>query len=165
MGKLAQIVFLLCVLVVPDPAGRLVARQPDEGRPRPEPKARTTAPAAAGVTPDGRGEAAATGLEFIDTGFENASPLWYEAGPDGAVQVHLLYDHERSSPNRAAGHFHFRLHARPGCSLTLEFRNLDNVWNGRRASVAGELKAAVISPDGRAWTSVPLQGLAGDRVR
>src|SRR4051812_720018 len=107
MGKLAHIAFLLCVcvLAVPDPAGRLLARQPDGGRPRPAPKAK--APAAAGVTPDGRGEDPATALEFIDTGFENASPLWYEAGPDGAVQVHLLYDHKRSSPNRAAGHFHF----------------------------------------------------------
>ena len=81
------------------------------------------------------------------------------------ILVHLLYDHERSSPNRAAGHFHFRLHARPGSTLTLEFRNLDNVWNGRKASVADELKAAVVSPDGRAWKPVPLERLPGDRVR
>src|SRR5262249_22659740 len=80
------------------------------------------------------------GLEFIDTGFENASPLWYESAPDGTVLVHLLYDHERSSPNRAAGHIHFRLHARPGAKFSLEFRNLENVWNGRRASIADELK-------------------------
>jgi hypothetical protein len=105
------------------------------------------------------------GLEYIDTSFENASPLWYEAGPDGAILVHLLYDHERSSPNRAAGHFHFRLHARPGAALTLEFRNLDNVYNGREASVAGELKVAVLSPDGKAWKPVPLERLPGDRVR
>ena len=84
---------------------------------------------------------------------------------DGTILVHLVYDHERSSPNRAAGHFHFRLHARPGSTLTLEFRNLDNVYNGRQASVANELKAAVISPDGRAWKSVPLERLPGDRVR
>src|SRR5881275_2123498 len=75
-------------------------------------------------------------LEFIDTSFENASPLWYEIGTNGVIVVHLLYDHERSSPNRAAGHFHFRLHASPGSPLTLEFKNLDNVWNGRKASIA-----------------------------
>jgi hypothetical protein len=91
------------------------------------------------------------GLEFIDTGFENASPLWYEVGPDGTIQVHLVYDHERSSPNRAAGHIHFRLHARPGSKLTLEFRNLENVWNGRKASVANELRVVVVSEDGRTW--------------
>jgi lysophospholipase L1-like esterase len=119
----------------------------------------------AGVKSDGPAKIPGTGLEYIDTSFENASPLWYEAMPDGTVLVHLVYDHERSSPNRAAGHFHFRLHARSGSSLTLEFRNLDNVWNGRRASVADELKAAVVSPDGRTWKPVPLERLAGDRVR
>ena len=70
-------------------------------------------------------------IEFIDTGFENASPIWYETAPDSTTLVYLLYDHERASPNRAAGHFHFRLHARPGSVVTLEFKNLDNVWNGR----------------------------------
>jgi lysophospholipase L1-like esterase len=106
-----------------------------------------------------------TGLEFIDTGFENASPLWYEAAADGAILVHLLYDHERSSPNRAAGHFHFRLVARTGAALRLEFRNLDNVYNGRPGSVANELKVAVVSQDGRVWKPVPVERLAGDRVR
>src|SRR5437879_5530618 len=84
-------------------------------------------------------------LEFIDTSFENASPVWYEFAPDGAVLVHLLYDRERSSPNRAAGHIHFQLHAKPGSRLTLEFRNLDNVWNGVSGSIARELKAVVIA--------------------
>src|SRR5262249_1389031 len=71
-----------------------------------------------------------TGLEFIDTSFENASPLWYETDANGTIRVHLQYDHERSSPNRAAGHFHFQVQAKPGSQLTLEFNNLDNVWNG-----------------------------------
>ena len=104
-------------------------------------------------------------LEFIDTSFENASPLWYESAADGTVQVHLLYDHERSSPNRAAGHFYFLLHGRPGAKITLEFKNLDNVWNGRSGSVAKELNTAVISPDGRTWQSVPTEHLPTNRVR
>jgi len=104
-------------------------------------------------------------LEFIDASFENASPVWYEFAPDGTVLVHLLYDHERSSPNRAAGHIHFQLHAKPASKLTLEFRNLDNVWNGVSGSVARELKAVVISEDGRAWKSVPLESLPENRVR
>jgi len=104
-------------------------------------------------------------LEFIDTSFENASPLWYDFGPDGIINIHLLYDHERSSPNRAAGHFHFLLQAEAGSTLTLEFKNLDNVWNGRLGSVARELKTAVISPDGRDWHSVPLETLPENHVR
>ena len=106
-----------------------------------------------------------TGLEFIDTGFENASPVWYETGPDGATRVYLMYDQERNSANRAAGHFHFRLHAKPGSVLTLEFKNLDNVYNGRPGSVANELKLAVVSSDGREWRPVALERLPGDRVR
>ena len=35
------------------------------------------------------GEGPGVGLEFIDTSFENASPLWYEAEPDGTILVHL----------------------------------------------------------------------------
>lgn len=104
-------------------------------------------------------------LAYIDTSIENASPLWYERAADGAYLVHLLYDHERSSPNRAAGHIHFRLVGRPGTQVTLEFRNLDNVWNGRPGSVAAELKTVATSPDGTAWTTVPTDALPNNRVR
>jgi len=104
-------------------------------------------------------------LEFIDTSFENASPLWYDFAADGTINIHLLYDLERSSPNRAAGHFHFLLQAKPGAQLTLEFMNLDNVWNGQPGSVARELKTAVVSPDGREWKSMPLESLPENRVR
>jgi hypothetical protein len=106
-----------------------------------------------------------TGLEFIDTSFENASPLWYERAPDGTINVHLIYDHERSSPNRAAGHIHFRLHAAAGSKFALEFRNLDNVWNGQPGSVAGELRTVVISQDGVDWKPLPTERLPANRVR
>jgi len=106
-----------------------------------------------------------TYLEFIDTSFENASPLWYDFAPDGTINIHLLYDHERSSPNRAAGHFHFLLQAKPGSRLTLEFKNLDNVWNGQPGSVVKELKTAVISQDGRDWKPISLESLPENRVR
>lgn len=104
------------------------------------------------------------GLEFIDTGFENASPLWYDV-VDNVIRIHLIYDHERASPNRAAGHIHFRIHARPGTTLTFEFLNLDNVWNGQPGSVAGELKTVAISDDGRTWKTVPTESLPGNRVQ
>jgi hypothetical protein len=105
------------------------------------------------------------GLDFIDTTFENASPAWYDRAPDGTIQVHLLYDHERSSPNRAAGHIHLRLHGKEGSRLTLEFTNLENVYNGTPASVAGELKTVVVSQNGRDWTPVPTDALPNNRVQ
>jgi len=110
-------------------------------------------------------DAAHPPLEFIDTSFENASPLWYEFGEDGTVLIHLLYDLERNSPNRAAGHFHFRIQAAKGAKLTLEFKNLDNVWNGKPGSVAKEIKQIVISQDGRNWTPVPTESPDEGRVR
>lgn len=106
----------------------------------------------------------ASGLEFIDTSFENASPLWYDV-VDGVVRVHLLYDHERASPNRAAGHIHFLIHARAGARLTLELRNLDNVWNGQPGSVARELRTVSISEDGRVWRAVATNSLPDNRVQ
>ncbi|MBI5394907.1 MAG: peptidase M14 [Verrucomicrobia bacterium] len=109
--------------------------------------------------------ASETGLEFIDSSFENASPLWYEFAADGTVVVNLLYDHERSSPNRAAGHFHFLLHAKPRSKLTFEFKNLDNVWNGKSGSVAKELKTVVVSENGRDWKPVTTELLPENRVR
>ena len=55
--------------------------------------------------------------------------------------------------------------ARLARRITLEFRNLDNVWNGRPGSVAGELKTVATSPDGQTWTTVPTDALPGNRVR
>lgn len=107
----------------------------------------------------------AADLQFIDTSIENASPLWYETAPDGVIRVHLLYDHERDSPNRAAGHIHFRIHAKPGAKLTLEFINLENVWNSTPGSVARELKAMVISQDGHNWKSIPTKPLPTNRIQ
>lgn len=115
-------------------------------------------------SPSVSGQDLAAALDFIDTSIENGSPLWYEM-VDHVVQLNLTYDHERSSSNRAAGHIHFILHARPGTSLTLEFRNLDNVWNGQPGSVAGELKTVAISDDGTAWRTVPTDTLPGNRVQ
>lgn len=104
-------------------------------------------------------------LEFIDTSFENASPVWYEFAPDGSVLVRLLYDHERNSPNRAAGHIHILLHGRPGAKVTLEFTHLDNVWNGTPGSIARELKSLVVSENGRDWKSLPTETLPTNRIR
>lgn len=104
-------------------------------------------------------------LEFIDTSIENASPLWHETDANGIIHLHLLYDQERSSPNRAAGHIHYLVQAKPSSRLTFEFRNLDNVWNGQAGSVAKELKTVVISEDGRVWRPVPTQALPENRVR
>jgi len=111
------------------------------------------------------GQPASGPLRFIDTSIENASPVWYERDADGVYQVYLLYDHERDAPNRAAGHIHFALVGNAGATVTLEFRNLENVWNGNPGSVARELLSMSTSPDGRTWTQVATERIGDDRIR
>ncbi len=103
-------------------------------------------------------------VDYVDTLFENASPLWYEVDTNGTLQIFLTYDHERESPNRAAGHFHFRVHGQANSKLRIEFNNLNNVWNSTPGSVAKELLTAVVSDDGKAWKSIALSPTKEGRV-
>jgi len=105
------------------------------------------------------------GLEFIDQSFENASPLWYAVEGDGTVAVNLSYDQERSSANRAVGHIYFQIQARPGAKFILEFRNLENIYNGRPASVTRELKTLVVSTNRTQWQPLATEVTANGRVR
>jgi hypothetical protein len=104
-------------------------------------------------------------LEYIHTAFENGSPLDWEVDADGVTHVRLLYDHERGSPNRAAGHWHFQLHARAGDSLTLVLENFDNIWNGRPGSPISDRTSCFVSPDGRAWSAIPAPKISGNRLQ
>jgi hypothetical protein len=52
--------------------------------------------------------------------FENGSPLQWETGSDGRIHIKLLYDYERASPNRAAGHWYFQLQAHIGAKMQKE---------------------------------------------
>jgi hypothetical protein len=122
-------------------------------------------------------------LEFINTGFDNASPLQWETDADGTVHVRLLYDYERNSPNRAAGHWHFQLQGRPGSDLTLVLHNFDNIYNGKPGSPVSKKSICYVSADGRApsgrapsagrsrsvvggsWKVVPAEFLAGNLLR
>jgi hypothetical protein len=133
--------------------------QPDTTAAPPPKSGPNSSPSASPIVPH------STGLEFIDTSFENASPVWYEQATDGTILLNLIYDHERSSPNRAAGHIHFLVHAKQGSTLNFEIRTLDNVWNGVRSSVAKELKTMCISEDGRNWRVVPVDNSSGTSVR
>jgi hypothetical protein len=151
-GRACPLAGLLAGIVLASTLGSAEAQQPATPRPA------TAAEA-------NRVPTVPTDLEYIDTGFENASPLWYEVAADNVVRIHLLYDHERDSPNRANLHFHFRLQAKPGAKLTLEFDNLDNVWNRMKSPVSREIKLAFVSTDGREWEPVPIKQLPENKSR
>lgn len=104
-------------------------------------------------------------LRFIDTALEHASPLWWELDADGVVQIHLVYDQERSSPNRANGHWLFRIEAEPGAELTLELGPFANVWNRWLSGPIPEAKVAYVSDDGRTWRAIDTEPAAPHRLR
>ena len=109
-----------------------------------------------------------TALEFINTSFENASKVDWEIDADGNVVISLIYDHERSSPNRANGHWHFQLQAKPGSDFTLILKNFVNIYNGRMASTLDKRKTRTtcyVSNDGVKWAAVPTERISGDLLK
>jgi hypothetical protein len=101
---------------------------------------------------------------FINTGFENASPMNWRIDSAGRVIGAMVYDHERFSPNRAVNHYHFRVEAAVGMEVTLILENFDNIWNGRLASDLSEKSRYVVSFDGKKWESRSVTPLPGRRV-
>ena len=104
-------------------------------------------------------------LIFLDTSFENASPLYWEADANNLVNVYLIYDRERASPNRANGHWFFQVQAKPGAELTFVLHNFDNVWNGQKGSPIDKRTVCFVSEDGRSWQTIPTEKTADNFLR
>ena len=58
-------------------------------------------------------------IHYVNTAFENASQVDWSIDSNNVVQIGLIYDHERSSINRANGHWHFQLQGVPGTEVIL----------------------------------------------
>ncbi len=97
-------------------------------------------------------------VNYVNTSFENASPAqWTIDSSTNTITVELIYDHERSSINRANGHWHFQVEAVKGTAVTVILKNFDNIWNRRHASPVMEKTDCLASTDGRTWKIVPTQ--------
>lgn len=101
------------------------------------------------------GAAGPSGLIYINTSFENASPLYWETAAAGLIHVYLVYDQERASPNRANGHWFFEVQAAPNTQCTLVLHNFDNVWNGKKGSPISDRTICYVSDDARTWRLAP----------
>ncbi len=101
---------------------------------------------------------------FIDTFFENASPLRWEQSAADTVDMDLIPDHARTGPNRQMTHWHFRIHVPPGAagpSVRVRFRPVTNCWNGRPSPALKRAPlTSVASGDGRTWRVVPMRPAA-----
>src|SRR5512146_2791209 len=99
-------------------------------------------------------------LVFLNTSFENASPLYWELDAQRRVHIYLIYDQERGSPNRANGHWFFQVQAKPGAELTFILHNFDNIWNGQKGSPIDKRTVCFLSEDGRTWRTIPTEKTA-----
>lgn len=113
--------------------------------------------AAAAAESEAQTPAPESPLIYIDTSFENASPVDWSFGESGEVFVNLMYDHQRSSPNRAAGHIFFAVEAPAGSTVRLVLQRFDNVWNGKPGSPVSERTVLRVSEDGKRWSAVGTQ--------
>jgi hypothetical protein len=104
-------------------------------------------------------------LRFIDSTIENGSPLYWEIDAQQIVHIYLVYDQERDSPNRANGHWHFKLEVRAPCDLTLVLHNFDNIWNGQPGSPLDDRLVCFTSPDGKTWQVVHTKRLEGNLLQ
>ena len=96
-------------------------------------------------------------VEYVNSNFENASPLFWENQSDGSAMVHILYDHERNIPNRASNHVHFQVHAKKGSDVVLKIQFFEEIWNGRRVPSQSLVKNYHISADGKVWKIIPAE--------
>lgn len=94
-------------------------------------------------------------VKFINTSFENASQFDWQIDSNGVVNLSLIYDRERSSPNRANGHWHFQVQAEPGSDVTVVLKNFENIWNKTPGYPVSAKTNCMISTDGKKWTHIP----------
>ena len=102
---------------------------------------------------------------YVNTAFENASQCNWHIDSLGVVKIDLIYDHERSSPNRANGHWHFQVEATPGSTITVMIRNFDNIWNGRPANPITDKTNCVVSKDGVSWKVMPTERTPANELK
>ncbi|MDZ4198286.1 MAG: M14 family zinc carboxypeptidase [Kiritimatiellia bacterium] len=96
---------------------------------------------------------------FIDTYFENASPLETEE-VDGALEFLPLADSERFSGNRQTTHWNFKIRVAPenvGRTLRLRLRQKTTIWNGQSVPAYGnDSLSSVFSIDGVRWSGISM---------
>ena len=96
-------------------------------------------------------------MVYLDTYYENASPLFWEQADDGAVEIQFIHDHERFSVNRQFTHFNFKVVVLPediAKPVRLRIRPVNNCWSGQKhTALKREKDPARICYNGVDWKS------------
>jgi hypothetical protein len=73
-------------------------------------------------------------IRFVDSFFENGSPICWNMQGDTLLKISLLPDYERESRNRQTTHWHFRIEADSGKNIRMSISKMVNeVYNGSAA--------------------------------
>lgn len=104
-------------------------------------------------------------IKFVNTRFENASPANWEIGNNDSLTISLVYDYERSSPNRSNSHWHYQVQGEKGKNIVVTMENFHNIWNGRRADPVSARSMCYLSPDGKNWKAIETELIEGLRLR
>jgi hypothetical protein len=102
---------------------------------------------------------------YVSYFIENGSPLDWNVGEDGTVNIQLLYDHERNSPNRACIHWNFLIEAEQGSKQVLILKGFENIWNGQPGSAIDDRTSCYISSDGNAWKPIETEKLSAGMLK
>jgi len=104
---------------------------------------------------------------FIDTYFENASPLRWDLRDGDVVELEMIHDHARFKPNQQLTHWNFKVRAtkeKVGSTITFKVANVEGCWNGVPNLAFGKYKLAVsVSPNGTDWKTIPTENIKDGR--
>jgi|WetSurMetagenome_2_1015567.scaffolds.fasta_scaffold04781_4 hypothetical protein len=97
-------------------------------------------------------------IRFIDSFFENASPVSWKIQGDTLVKIFLPADYERESLNRQTDHWYFKLEAVKGTHVKLVLsKMMADVYNGKLAANWWNFKndiSCYISYDKKNWEAI-----------
>jgi hypothetical protein len=100
---------------------------------------------------------------YIDTFFENASPMSWEQIQPGVIALHPIQDHQRFSPNMQISHINLKVHTTdPKMRRSIRFvvHRVSNCWNGiRQPAINHSPMSWVVSSDDQNWQSIVGQPL------
>jgi len=104
---------------------------------------------------------------FIDTFYENGSPLRWDLREGDVVELEMSHDHERFKPNQQLTHWNFKIHAakeKIGSTITFKVANVEGRWNGMPSPTFGKSNLAVsVSSNGTDWKTIPTENIKDDR--
>ncbi|RIH67194.1 peptidase M14 [Mariniphaga sediminis] len=107
-------------------------------------------------------------IKFIDSYFENASPVTWAIQGDTIVKISLIPDYERETLNRQTDHWNFKIEAPKGTTIKFILSKQEaDIYNGRLAKNWWNFEHGIscyVSYDQKSWTPIHISKLSGHEL-